>query len=209
MSVVHSICRSHMESVAALPQPVFMQLVRSVSDGLDSLDTALADQASHALDHVASTYVRAAKKDSPLGAALRAQVMTAPGMFLQLMRVLFHILMFSENGNKYSLARPVLPIILAAELIQADVSLARARVCVSQSYADTHSLSFLPSLPPFPPPLPSLCVGAGPLPRRGGRHTAPAAAPAHERRVPDPHEGHHAQPRPRQQGQVRPEARGL
>ncbi len=125
MTIAHLACRSHLDALVALPQAAFLQVVRTISEGLDSLDAETANQAAYALDNLSSSYVRLAKKETPAASALRAQVSANPGVFHSLMKILFQILVFSETQQQYILARPLLPTILAAELIRPDVSGAR------------------------------------------------------------------------------------
>lgn len=98
----------------------------------------MANQAAAALDHLATFYVRNAKKLKaeaggavavPVGAnvggapsatataaALRSHFAAAPGIFESLMKVLFRILVFGEAANQWALARPLLALILASEM---------------------------------------------------------------------------------------------
>lgn len=133
MTVMHFVCRAHLESLAALPAQMFLQIVRSLSEGLDSLESEIANQAAYALDHLASSYVRNAKKDSQLGQALRMQLQANPVIFQTLMQILFQILVFSETQNQYTLARPMLPIIIAAEFVRPDVSNSPSRYTIARA----------------------------------------------------------------------------
>lgn len=127
MAVIHGICRSHINELIKLTDDEFLLIIQSISEGIDSLSMTIADQAARSLDYLATAYVRNYKKNTPLGNGLREKIMIASessgdeGIFSMLMKILFQILMFSENGNKYSLAKPVLPVILAAELTQQNV----------------------------------------------------------------------------------------
>jgi hypothetical protein len=121
MTVMHYVCRSHLDALASLPPQAFLQAVRSISDGLDSLDQEITSQAASALDQLSSQFVRLSKKDTPLATQLRNQVTANQTMFQTLMTILFQILVFSEQANHYTLARPMLPVLLAADAIQPDV----------------------------------------------------------------------------------------
>lgn len=146
LSLLHLVLRSHMEVVAALPQPAFLALLSALREGLDSLDSEVSNQAAAGLDHLASFFVRHAKRlkaegggagaasapaaalppavavlgGSPSPAATMAQLRGhfagAPGAFESLMKLLFRILVFGEAPNQWALARPLLPLMLAAEL---------------------------------------------------------------------------------------------
>ena len=121
MTIMHYVCRSHLDALASLPPQAFLQAVRSISDGLDSLDQEITSQAASALDQLSSQFVRLSKKDTQLATQLRTQVTANQTMFQTLMTILFQILVFSEQANHYTLARPMLPVMLAADAIQPDV----------------------------------------------------------------------------------------
>jgi exportin-7 len=78
-------------------------------------------QAASALDHLSTFYVRNVKKDSPAANALRRHVSTQPTLFEELAKMLFSILVFGESANQWTLARPLLACVLAAELIRPEV----------------------------------------------------------------------------------------
>jgi hypothetical protein len=104
----------------------------------------VANQAAAALDCFASFYVRHGKRAGGEGggggqpaagggasgaggpapaataAAVRAHLAGAPGFFSGLMSMLFHILVFGEAANQWALARPLLPLTLAAEMERPD-----------------------------------------------------------------------------------------
>jgi hypothetical protein len=103
------------------------QVIRSLTDGIDSLEVEVCGQAAAALDHLSTFYVRNAKKETPAAVALRRHISVQPGMFDELSKMLFTILVFGESPNQWSLSRPLLACILAAELIRPDVR-SRCRV---------------------------------------------------------------------------------
>ena len=84
---LHCVFRSHIESVVALPRDAFRSVLASLKYGLDSLDAEVAGEAAPALDHLASYYVRHAKRDTPTMTALRAHIAANPGIFEALMKV--------------------------------------------------------------------------------------------------------------------------
>ena len=124
MIVLHLLARSHIELLVALPAPAFRQVIRTLSEGLDSLDNDVAQHAACAIDALASFFVRSAGKEPPGAHALRAHVAAMPTMFQVLMGILFRVLVFDEahaqSAATWTLVRPLLPVILAAELVQPD-----------------------------------------------------------------------------------------
>ena len=109
MTIMHFAFRSHIEAVTALPPEAFLLAVRSISDGVDSLDAEITAQAAFALDQLASHFVKLVRRESPVAAQLRAQIAANSNIFTILMNNLFMILVFSEQTNHFTLARPMLP----------------------------------------------------------------------------------------------------
>lgn len=120
MKFLHTAFRSHTETILSLATPAFMAIIAALREGLDSVDMELSTQAASALDYLATFSVRNAKKEIPAMAALRAHLHAQVNMFEQLMRDLFHIVVFGEAQNQWSLARPMLSLILAAENVRPD-----------------------------------------------------------------------------------------
>lgn len=134
LTFLHIVFRSHLDLVVALPQAAFLRVLGAIKDGVDSLDPEVAQQAAGALDHLASNYVRAAKRGGEVGsssaagsgsggtsgAALQAHIAASPNVFETLMKIVFQILVFGEAANQWALARPLLPLVLAAELVRPD-----------------------------------------------------------------------------------------
>lgn len=118
MTLLHLLCRSHVEHLVNLAPGAFQQLITLLADGLDSLDQEVALQAAHALDFLASFFVRNLKKDTPVMAKLRAHVAASPSIFEVLMKMLFNILVWGEAVNLRGMGRPLLALILAAEAVR-------------------------------------------------------------------------------------------
>jgi len=119
--------RNHIDLIAALPQPVFARLVRSLVDGLDCVDNDVAMRASSAMDHLATHFVKNWPKDTPTAQGLKLLVAADQGIFAVLMRQLFKVLVLDEapasaqsvgHMTALTLVRPLLPVILAAECVQ-------------------------------------------------------------------------------------------
>jgi hypothetical protein len=95
--------------------------MRTLTDGIDSLEIEVCGQAASALDHLSTFYVRNAKTEKPAAVALRRHISAQPGIFDELSKMLFSILVFGESPNQWSLSRPLLACILAAELVRPEV----------------------------------------------------------------------------------------
>ena len=142
-----------MDILVELDTPSLMQIVQTLTTSLDSLEAEVSSQASYALDFFATYYVRNVKKDSPAMTALRRHLAAQPQLFEALMKLVFHVVVFGEIGRSWSLPKPLLSLILAAELVRPNVRprrRARARALAATP------LRRIPSLPPFPFPCRSL-----------------------------------------------------
>lgn len=110
--------RSHMETLVSLDTGSFMALIQTLTQGLDSVDTEIASQAAYSLDFFATFYVKNSKKDTPAMTALRGHLAAQPMLFEALMKVVFQVVVFGDIGNAWALPRPLLSLILAAELVR-------------------------------------------------------------------------------------------
>lgn len=98
---------------------VFIQLIRSLQEGLDSLEPRFSMHAAVAVDCLAAYFVRSAAKagrDTTVD-QLHMHLSTEPSIFQELRNMLFEILVFSEVPNQWSLARPLLSLIVAADSV--------------------------------------------------------------------------------------------
>jgi hypothetical protein len=116
VSFLHDAFRSHIDFLVTMDTPSFLQLIHALTTGLDSLTADVSSQAAYALDHFASFFVRNYRKNTPTMQALRGHLANQPAIFEALMKIVFQIVVFGELGNQWSMARPLLPLILAAEL---------------------------------------------------------------------------------------------
>lgn len=127
ITFVHNVFRSHIDYLVTLDTASIMTIVQGLASALDSLNADVSSQAAYALDHLASYFVRNVRKDTPTMNALRMHLATQPAIFEVLMKVVFQIVVFGEIGNQWSMARPLLSLILAAETARANVSAWRLR----------------------------------------------------------------------------------
>lgn len=138
---LQDMCRSHMDYLAGgLDGPMFMRAVQTITVMLDSLQADISSQAAFALDHLATYYVRNCKKGegSETVAALQSHLSSsAPSLFEDLMKLVFTLVVWGDIGNQWSLARPLLSLILAAEAVRENSFLdMRAAVIDAQAVSD-------------------------------------------------------------------------
>ena len=188
--------RSHMDILVELDTPSLLQIVQTLTTSLDSLEPEVSSQASYALDFFATYYVRNVKKDTPAMAALRRHLTVQPQLFEALMKLVFHVVVFGEIGRSWSLPKPLLSLILAAELVRPNVRAPPRAAPPPERARELRTIHRLRAHPLLPS-----AAGLRGVQERDHRHAARRRAAAHAGRVPAPDEGHHAitgpgEPRP-------------
>ena len=139
-----------MDILVELDTPSLMQIVQTLTTSLDSLEAEVSSQASYALDFFATYYVRNVKKDSPAMTALRRHLAAQPQLFEALMKLVFHVVVFGEIGRSWSLPKPLLSLILAAELVRPNVRATPRAAAAPRARARARRHAFAPH--PLPPP---------------------------------------------------------
>ncbi|XP_062111897.1 uncharacterized protein LOC133823253 isoform X2 [Humulus lupulus] len=110
---------SHLNFILNLDTSRFLYIVGSLDSGLKGLNENISSQCASAVDHLASFYfLHITMGESPtLPAALNlSQRLTeCPGLLPQILKTLFEIIIFDDRGNRWSLSRPMLSLILLNE----------------------------------------------------------------------------------------------
>ena len=119
-ALVEVLCHSHMAVVAACDAPTFGHIARSLEAGLRSLDVSISSQCASAIDNLAGFYFKAmnlvAGENPQRGSEeLARHVQAQPGIFPDMLRTLFDIVLFEDCANQWSLSRPMLSLILVCE----------------------------------------------------------------------------------------------
>lgn len=126
--------RNHIAVMLALPSGVFLRVVQSLQEGLDSVDGPLLQLCAAAVDHLATYYFRNMSKAKMLASApmraLTAHFTAMPTMLADTLMVLFNILIFGESNNHWCISRPILSITLCSEQSFADF---KQRIVSTQS----------------------------------------------------------------------------
>ena len=128
---LETLCHNHLPVVAAADDATFAHVVRSLEAGLRSLDVSISSQCAAAIDVLAANTFKARNPESPIGSgsgsgglnpppgaeALAARVAAHPGLFPDVLRTLFDIVLFEDCANQWSLSRPMLSLILVNEAV--------------------------------------------------------------------------------------------
>jgi exportin-7 len=114
---VEILFRNHLDVLANLDSPVFLQLVRTVHEGLqvNGEDLPICAFSASAIDHLATYIFLNQRKDKPTVQLIRAHVATDPGILTEMMTTLFNQLLFGSNSNQWAISRPILSLMLASE----------------------------------------------------------------------------------------------
>ncbi|KAJ0402462.1 hypothetical protein ATCC90586_009282 [Pythium insidiosum] len=109
--------RNQITSVVSLDGSIFSQLVQSLLEGINSIDTGIAAQCATAVDHLATLYYHEMKKkrDTPLKHALLSHSQNNPTMWSSLVSALFDILVYGDASSIWALSRPILSLTLCSE----------------------------------------------------------------------------------------------
>ncbi|KAF7116640.1 hypothetical protein RHSIM_RhsimUnG0020700 [Rhododendron simsii] len=124
---------SHISFILNLDTSTFRYMVGSLESGLRGLDANILSQCASAVDNLATYYFNnITVGDSPATPAalkLTRHVADCPGVFPEILKTLFEIVLFEDCGNQWSLSRPMLSLILISEEMFTNL---RAQILASQ-----------------------------------------------------------------------------
>lgn len=110
---------NHLTFIMNLDTNTFMHIVGSLDSGLKSLNESISSQCASAVDQLASFYflniTMGELPTSPAALNLVQCINDCPGLFPQILKSLFELIIFEDCGNRWSLSRPMLSLILINE----------------------------------------------------------------------------------------------
>lgn len=112
---IEIIFRSHIKTSMALDTRVFMQLMNSVHEGLQSNDAQVSSMCANSIDYLATFYYENSGKDKPEMHNLNKHLVAQPNLFSSLTGTLFNLLLFGAPQNHWAVMRPMLSLMLASE----------------------------------------------------------------------------------------------
>jgi len=124
--LIEILCVNHSADVVNLDTPVFVHLVQTLQEGLQSLEVWMSTQCAQALDHLAEFRFRNQSKTTPKAQAMLRHIEQNQEMFPRCLATLFSMVLNEECQNQWSLSRPLLSLILTNE--QAFYSIKRSYV---------------------------------------------------------------------------------
>ena len=114
-SFIEILFRSHRKTVFALDTTVFMQIMTTVHDGLQSSDATISSFCANTVDHMATYYFHNTGKDKVEMHNLNKHLTAQPNLFSSLTSTLFNLLLFGPPSNHWAVMRPMLSLMLASE----------------------------------------------------------------------------------------------
>jgi exportin-7 len=139
-SFVEILFRSHKKTVFALDTAVFMQIMTTVHDGLQSSDATISSFCANTIDHLTTYYFNNSGKDKiemhnlnkvgyfwrhsrlllllgslTILSSLLQHLNVQPNLFSSLTATLFNLLLFGPPQNHWAVMRPMLSLMLASE----------------------------------------------------------------------------------------------
>eukprot|EP01034_Spumella_vulgaris_P021786 gene21786-27855_t len=107
--------RNHLDVLSGLDSAVFIQLIKTNQEGLQSAELTVSAQCASCVDHIATYMFLNQNRDKPTVQMIRAHIQSEPDVLHQLMAVLFNSLLFASHANHWAVTRPILSLLLASE----------------------------------------------------------------------------------------------
>jgi exportin-7 len=113
-SFLEVLFKSHLNVLAKLDSPVFIQLVKMTHEGLQSSELAVSANSATTIDHIATYMFLNQRKAKETVVNIQKHLATEPGLLNELMNTLFNTLLFEKNSaNNWAVTRPILSLMLA------------------------------------------------------------------------------------------------
>lgn len=114
-SFIEILFRNHQKTAFALDTNVFMQLMSTVHDGLQSSDATISAFCANTIDHMATYYFNNNGKEKREMHNLSKHLTAQPNLFSSLTLTLFNLLLYGPPQNHWAVMRPMLSLMLASE----------------------------------------------------------------------------------------------
>lgn len=114
-SFIEILFRSHKKRVFALDTNVFLQIMTTVHEGLQSNDQTISSFCANTIDHLTTYFFINQNKDKVEMHNLNKHLAAQPNLFSSLTMTLFNLLLFGPPSNHWAVMRPMLSLMLASE----------------------------------------------------------------------------------------------
>lgn len=114
-SFLEVLFRNHLDVLSGLDSAVFIQLVKTNHEGLQSGDLVVSALCASTVDHIATYMFLNQRREKSTVQRIRAHIQSEPDILNQLMSTLFNSLLFTSHANHWAVTRPILSLLLASE----------------------------------------------------------------------------------------------
>lgn len=114
-SFLEVLFRNHLDSLSGLDSTVFLQLLKTNQEGIQSAELTVSTNCASSIDHVATYMFLNHNRDKPTAQLIRQHISSNPDLLNQLMSTLFNALIFGNQANHWAMTRPILSLLLASE----------------------------------------------------------------------------------------------
>lgn len=112
--------RNHLDVLCGLDSPVFIQLLKTNQEGLQSSELSISAQCASTVDHVATYMFLNQNREKPTAQLIRKHMQSEPDIWHSLLSTLFNSLLYATHANHWAVTRPILSLLLASGTAFAD-----------------------------------------------------------------------------------------
>mmetsp|Transcript_3775 Transcript_3775/g.5903 ORF Transcript_3775/g.5903 Transcript_3775/m.5903 type:complete len:1113 (-) Transcript_3775:236-3574(-) len=114
-SYLEILFRNHLDVLAGLDSPVFIQLIKTNQEGLQSSELSVSAQCASTIDHIATYIFLNQNREKPTVLQIRKHMQSEPTIWHELMTTLFNSLLYATHANHWAVTRPILSLLMASE----------------------------------------------------------------------------------------------
>jgi exportin-7 len=113
--LIEILCTNHPKDIVELEHGMFLRVVQSLQEGLQSPEVWMSSQSASAIDHLSAFRFRQTLKDTEHGRMMRSHVEQSPDLFPSCLNTIYSMITHVDCSNQWSLSRPLLSLILTNE----------------------------------------------------------------------------------------------
>lgn len=107
--------KSHLDVLCGLDSSVFIVIVRTIHEGLQSNETQICSLCAASIDHIYTYIFLHQRRGKPTVQRIQEHLASDPAVGNELIATLFNSLLFSTHANHWAVTRPILSLLLASE----------------------------------------------------------------------------------------------
>lgn len=112
---IEIMCTNHPKDIVELEHPMFVRIIQSLQEGLQSPEVWMSSQSASAIDHLSAFRFKQTLKDSDHGRMMQRHVEQTPDIFPTCLNIIFGMIVHVDCTNQWSLSRPLLSLVLTNE----------------------------------------------------------------------------------------------